>query len=385
MAAPHLRPFPWSALEPVPRLEVGALREVRAWAHRHADLARLPAALAELVGARVEVMARRAGPAGAARGLEGGGGVVLARADAPLLERGVLVEAEPALVANVVARAARREPAAVLDPGATLAPGAVGAFAAVLVAGLRRANGRRGGVAMRVLAAGPAAALEADLARVARDLWAVSLTVLVGDDAFEARVALPREAALGAPAPAWDAAALAALGATPIAVPIVAHVVTMAATDLALLARGDALVLDGWPLARTPSSGRALAGPVVLAAPAAEAGVAARLGDDGRLVLGGDVVPLGAAEAEMTDTERGGLIEAIGETPLTVRVEIGEARMAAREWAALGRGDVVALGRRVGEAVVVRVGGVAVARGELVEIDGEVGVRIVERIPAEGA
>jgi flagellar motor switch/type III secretory pathway protein FliN len=102
-------------------------------------------------------------------------------------------------------------------------------------------------------------------------------------------------------------------------------------------------------------------------------------------VLEGEVVPLGAAEAEMTDTERGGLIEAIGEAPLTVRVEIGEARMPARDWAALGRGDVVALGRRVGEAVIVRVGGVAVARGELVEIDGEVGVRIVDRIPPEGA
>jgi flagellar motor switch/type III secretory pathway protein FliN len=54
--------------------------------------------------------------------------------------------------------------------------------------------------------------------------------------------------------------------------------------------------------------------------------------------------------------------------------------MAAREWAALTSGDVVSLGRRVGEAVVLRVGGVPVARGDLVEIDGEVGVRIVERL-----
>jgi flagellar motor switch/type III secretory pathway protein FliN len=78
--------------------------------------------------------------------------------------------------------------------------------------------------------------------------------------------------------------------------------------------------------------------------------------------------------------ERGGLVEAIGEVPVVVRVEIGEARMAAREWAALTRGDVVSLGRRVGEAVVLRVGGVPVARGDLVEIDGQVGVRIVERL-----
>jgi len=61
-----------------------------------------------------------------------------------------------------------------------------------------------------------------------------------------------------------------------------------------------------------------------------------------------------------------------------------EARLAARDWAAIGRGDVIALGRRVGEAVVLRVGGVPVARGELVEIEGEVGVRIIERIAAAG-
>ena len=61
----------------------------------------------------------------------------------------------------------------------------------------------------------------------------------------------------------------------------------------------------------------------------------------------------------------------------------GEATMAAREWAALGRGDVVALGRRVGEPVLLRVGGVIVARGDLVEIDGEVAVRIVDRVQGE--
>ena len=58
--------------------------------------------------------------------------------------------------------------------------------------------------------------------------------------------------------------------------------------------------------------------------------------------------------------------------------------MPAREWASLGEGDVVALGRRVGEAVTLRVGGVPVARGDLVEIEGEVGVRIVERLGGDG-
>lgn len=73
------------------------------------------------------------------------------------------------------------------------------------------------------------------------------------------------------------------------------------------------------------------------------------------------------------------LVENVGEIPVVVRVELGEATMTARQWAALGKGDVVALGRRLGEPVVLRVGGVPVATGELVEIEGEVGVRIVAR------
>ena len=72
------------------------------------------------------------------------------------------------------------------------------------------------------------------------------------------------------------------------------------------------------------------------------------------------------------------LIDAVGEVPVVVRVEIGSAEMRAREWAALTKGDVIAIGTRVGEHVTLRAGGVAIARGELVDVDGEVGVRIVE-------
>jgi flagellar motor switch/type III secretory pathway protein FliN len=46
----------------------------------------------------------------------------------------------------------------------------------------------------------------------------------------------------------------------------------------------------------------------------------------------------------------------------------------------LAKGDIITLGRRVGEHVVLRVSGVPIARGDLVQIDGEIGVRIVERL-----
>ncbi len=381
MTAPAAaRPFPWHALDRRTRPEVGALRDVRRWATAHADLPRLAAVLGELLDAEVEVLVQRAQPVGVARGIPGGAAVLVARGDAPELERAVLVEADVALVATALARVARRKPPAVLDASATASTQAAGGLAAVVAAALRRSHA---GTSMRVLSAGPAEALEADLARLGPELLAVTLTVLVAHDAHEARVVVPRSALVGAAESSWDGAALTALGAMPVSVPLVAHALRATATDVGSLATGDACMLEGWPLVRTAGGG--LAGPVRLAAPGGWTGVTAELHEDGRVVLGGEVVPLCAAEAAMGEGgERGGLIEAIGEVPVVVRVEIGEARMAAREWAALGRGDVVTLGRRVGEAVVLRVGGVPVARGDLVEVDGEVGVRIVERL-SEGA
>ena len=96
-------------------------------------------------------------------------------------------------------------------------------------------------------------------------------------------------------------------------------------------------------------------------------------------MLVGEVESIDTAEAEMDANERAALVATVGEVPILVRVEIGEAVMTAREWAGLARGDVVALGRRVGETVVLRVAGLPMARGELVSIGGEIGVRITER------
>ena len=67
------------------------------------------------------------------------------------------------------------------------------------------------------------------------------------------------------------------------------------------------------------------------------------------------------------------------DAPVVVRVEIGAVEMKAREWAELGAGDVVTLGRKLGDPAVLRVAGVEVARGELVQVDGEYAVRILER------
>lgn len=72
-------------------------------------------------------------------------------------------------------------------------------------------------------------------------------------------------------------------------------------------------------------------------------------------------------------------LEVLEDAPVVVRVELGVVEMKARDWAHLSPGDVVTLGRKLGDPAVLRIGGVEVARGELVQVDGEVGVRILGR------
>ncbi|HEY8087808.1 MAG TPA: FliM/FliN family flagellar motor switch protein [Polyangiaceae bacterium] len=372
---PQVGPFPWETLASTTRARVAAFRAARRWAAANADPGELAAAFSELLGVRVELLVRGAEPLVHPQGLVGGAGVAVAVAEHPSMDHAALVEAEGALVAAIVARVVRRAAPAIRDPGVTASSAAAGAFGAVLSAGLRRANA---GIALRVLAAGPADALEGDLASSRRDLVAMTLTVLLGDDAYEARVVVPAGALSTSGGPPWGATALEALGSAPLSIPLVAHAVLATTAEVASLAQGDALVLEGWPLSGGPGT---LEGTLRLAPPTSSWGVTARLAGDGRVVLAGEVEPLVAAEAEMSEaTDRTGIIEAIGEVPVVVRVELGEATMPAREWALLAKGDVVTLGRRLGESVTLRVGGVPVARGDLVEVDGEVGVRIVERL-----
>lgn len=83
--------------------------------------------------------------------------------------------------------------------------------------------------------------------------------------------------------------------------------------------------------------------------------------------------------SDATPTTATTTLEVLEDAPVLVRVELGTVEMKAREWAELGPGDVIALGRRVGDPAILRVGGVELARGELVQVEGEYGVRIVAR------
>jgi len=372
--------FPWTALDRTTRAAAEATRAGRRWAEAQVDVAAFPRAAGELLGARVALLLRSARPLAEATALPGGVAVLVARSEAPEVGRAVLVEADAALVAAVLSRVLKRSAPRVVDPSA--APGApsAGAFAAVVAAVLRRASGAG---TLRVLAAGPAADLESDLRRAAPDAHALTLTALVDDDAFEARVVVSLGAARAAPSRTWTVTDLAALGAMPLEIPVVACACASTVAEVASLGVGDVLVPGPWPLKRVQGG---FSGPVHLVPAGGDVGIAAQLGDDGRLVLRGGAVPLGETEAKMNaGAGKAELVDAMGDVPVVIRVEIGEARMAAREWARLGAGDVVALGRRIGEKVVLRVGGVPVARGDLVDVEGEVGVRIVERLTGDGS
>jgi flagellar motor switch/type III secretory pathway protein FliN len=392
MSAPLPRgshPFPWGSLETMSRSDVSAFQDLRRWVTAHVRLDALGVALTELVGAEVRLLPGRASRSGAhaprtiARGLDAGIGVVLAPAD-DTIRVAALVVMESGLAAALVARVLRRPPPVAVQSTASASPGIAGAIAAVIAAAARRA--RAGESLLRVVSAGAAADLEAEFVVSEPDTLALALTVLVADDAYAARVVLRGPVALSAPPAQWCARALASLGVMPLSIPVVACAAPASLADVAALRVGDVWLPGTWPLelARDGESSASLRGPVILAAPGATSGTRARLAPGGHLVLSGETDDVCAAEADVTEPYgEGALLETVGDVPVVVRVEIGEAQMAARDWASLRKGDVITLGRRVGERVVLRVGGVAIAQGELVNVDGEVGVRIAERVAGD--
>jgi len=201
----------------------------------------------------------------------------------------------------------------------------------------------------------------------------------VGEDAFEARISVPDALAPPAQAAPLSKAALAAMGDAKIALPLVVTSTLASRMDLLALAHGDVFVPS--TLALTARGDGLLTGSVVLIPPRAERGIAADLAEDGRLVVRGELEshPWERQRSMSSDASQTATMEVLEQAPVVVRVELGAVEMTAREWAELGPGDVVSLGRRVGDLAILRVGGVELARGELVQVDGEYGVRIVAR------
>jgi flagellar motor switch/type III secretory pathway protein FliN len=366
--ARSIRPYPWGALPTVARETAGALRDVRRAAADAIDAGKLGAALSEIVGANVALQVVEV--AIATDDAHGFGGASMAFGTLDDAMR-VHLELDPELARVLVAKVLGRPS----KPGMTrgpLAPELEGALSAIVLQVARRAHG-----------SGP------PLVPFGRGAWRVepgdrrlrvdAAVTLDGESyAVQATLALRKTA----PARAPDRISqLSSLGGLPITLPLVAAVSTVRASDTLALAPGDVwLPGDGWT-ARLAGAPARLVGHAVLAPPSSARGIGVKLGDGGEIVLVGERTILLDVETTMPspNQDQTATSEVVLDAPLVVRVEVGAVTLTAAEWAAIGPGDVVALGRRVHEPVLLRIAGAEVARGELVDIEGELGVRIRER------
>ena len=86
----------------------------------------------------------------------------------------------------------------------------------------------------------------------------------------------------------------------------------------------------------------------------------------------------GAIEAETKRTATD--LEAVYDVPVTVSAVLGKSGMEVSELLKLGRGTVVELDRKVGEAIDIYVNNRLVARGEVVLVEDRLGVTMTEII-----
>ena len=75
-------------------------------------------------------------------------------------------------------------------------------------------------------------------------------------------------------------------------------------------------------------------------------------------------------------------LEAVYDVPVTVQVILGKSAMEVSELLKLGKGTVVQLDRKVGEAIDIYVNDRLVARGEVVLVEDRLGVTMTEIIKA---
>jgi flagellar motor switch/type III secretory pathway protein FliN len=182
------------------------------------------------------------------------------------------------------------------------------------------------------------------------------------------------------------------LGDTPVTVSLVAAESTASGREISELCRGDIWMPGaGWFAAEGSiglTDARSTLQRAVLAAPSSERGVSVGRSEEGKIVLLGTAVALARdlpdSKASSDEPNMGGqkedLNQLVLDSPVVVRVEVGTVTLTAREWAALGPGDVLETGLSLAAPVVLRIAGNQVARGELVDVDGELGVRIVELV-----
>jgi flagellar motor switch protein FliN/FliY len=95
---------------------------------------------------------------------------------------------------------------------------------------------------------------------------------------------------------------------------------------------------------------------------------------DGESASGGEARPQNAKD-----------LEAVYDIPVQISAVLGRATMQVSQLLKLGRGAVVELDRKVGEAIDIYVNNRLVARGEVVVVDERLGVTMTEIVKADRA
>jgi flagellar motor switch protein FliN len=88
-----------------------------------------------------------------------------------------------------------------------------------------------------------------------------------------------------------------------------------------------------------------------------------------------------AADNKLPQTAKD--LEAVYDIPVQISAVLGRATMQVSQLLKLGRGAVVELDRRVGEAIDIYVNNRLVARGEVVVVDERLGVTMTEIVKAD--
>lgn len=370
-------PYPWHALEKVPRKMVRALRDVfdlledPALAHGFGR-----AAGASLGDENLRLVTRRTRMAAGTVPVFRDGAVCLFTNQQRSLQ--VLVEVEPELAYRVATTLLSRPPLWV-DRAQPTPPLLHAAFGAFLIANVRATTPDHG----LSLAAVGTQARQAFLASATTVGPVVDLAVVFDDATYGASVWWQTSAQPTRGNRAFGSEALRSMGSVPLGLHVVAAVAQSTRAELGTLEVGDAWMPGaGW---RTRLDDGALVGDVLLLPAVGTRGPAGQLSADGGIVLrGSGMQPQEQSEQQGTPDpgasgpRSGSTSEALADVPVEVRVEVGTVTLRAREWAAVQPGDVLTTGHRIAERVVLRVGGVAVASGELVDVEGELGVRIHE-------
>jgi len=89
-----------------------------------------------------------------------------------------------------------------------------------------------------------------------------------------------------------------------------------------------------------------------------------------------------AAAAESAPKHTASDLEAVFDVPVTVSAVLGKSAMEVSQLLKLGRGTIVELDRKVGEAIDIYVNDRLVARGEVVLVEDRLGITMTEIIKA---